>query len=109
MPGWTASLQWLNDLGESWIGDRTAQIRSYARTALEGFGADILTPSSATSGILTFRLHEGDAATVVHQLEARGIITRLSLQTDAIRTSMAFFTTPSDVDTLIDGLVELRA
>jgi selenocysteine lyase/cysteine desulfurase len=42
-------------------------------------------------------------------LEQRGIITRLSLQTDAIRASMAFFTTPSDVDTLIDGLADLRA
>ena len=109
LPAWTASLQWLNDLGEPWIAERTAQIRAYARDALQAFGADILTPPSATSGILTFRLNSGDAATVVHQLEQRGIITRLSLQTDAIRASMAFFTTPSDVDTLIGGLAELRA
>lgn len=109
LPGWTASLKWLNDLGTDWIARRTAEITAYARQALDDVGADILTPTSTNSGILTFRPQIGDAATIVSGLERRGIITRLSLQTDAIRASMAFFTTPGDVDALIGAMADLPA
>lgn len=104
VPGWSASLQWLSELGMEWIHARIGRCVDRVWSELTSRGHMLLTPTPATSGIISFRPRRRPAGTVVAELEEMGIVTRWSEPIDAVRVSPGFFCTEQDILALVRAL-----
>ncbi len=109
VPGWLASLAWLEDLGLEWVHARTGAMARAARARLDGLpGVRVLTPAGGEGGLLTFTVDGADPEAAADALAARGVILRWVPSPRALRISTGFFTDEEDLDRLAEGLRALR-
>jgi L-cysteine/cystine lyase len=108
--GMRESLRWLEeDLGWSWLFERTAVITARCRALLgEMPGVTLHTPARQ-AGLIAFSVAGLEAQDVATQLSEQGIIIRSIPHYDWLRVATGFFTTEADVVRLRDGLVALQA
>ena len=106
-----ANLEWLSEeLGWSWIHARIAALAERARSALlEIPEVEMVTPSCAGSGLLTFALRGYDHSRVVAELEKSGIVVRNLHDPDALRVSTGFYNNDEDIARLVEGLRAITA
>ena len=108
--GMRESLRWLEeDLGWSWLFERTAAITARCRALLgEMPGVTLHTPARQ-AGLMAFSLAGLEAQDVAMQLSQQGILIRSIPHYDWLRVATGFFTTEADVIRLRDGLVALQS
>jgi L-cysteine/cystine lyase len=108
--GMQESLRWLEeDLGWSWLFERTAAITARCRALLgELPGVTLHTPAQQ-GGLTAFSVAGLGGQDVATQLSEQGIIIRSIPHYDWLRVATGFFTTEADVVRLRDGLVALQA
>jgi L-cysteine/cystine lyase len=108
--GMRESLRWLEeDLGWSWLFERTAAITARCRDLLgEMRGVTLHTPARQ-AGLTAFSVAGLESQDVATQLSEQGIIIRSIPHYDWLRVATGFFTTEADVMRLRDGLVALQA
>ena len=110
LSGMRESLRWLEeDLGWSWLFERTAVITARCRDLLgEMRGVTLHTPARQ-AGLTAFSVAGLESQDVATQLSEQGIIIRSIPHYDWLRVATGFFTTEADVMRLRDGLVALQA
>jgi L-cysteine/cystine lyase len=107
VPGWLASLEWLERLGWDWVHARTAAAAAAARERLEALpGARVRTAPGA--GLVAFTLDGVDPEAASAALAARGVIVRWVPHPRALRVSAGFFTDEGDLERLGAALAALR-
>lgn len=107
-----ANLTWLDEtVGWAWIYDRIAYLSEYARDKLGQLpGATMLTPPGPQAGLVTFNLEGYDPARVVTKLIEEDILIRFIPEPYyALRVSVGFYNTKSEVDRLVKALREILA
>ena len=113
--GLVASLTWLEEeLGWTWIGQRTAALANHLAERLEAIDAvEVLTPrpnAGPSSGLVAFRLPGIDAETAVERLVARGFYVRsIPAPHAAVRAAPGFYNTVDELDALADAVSALVA
>jgi selenocysteine lyase/cysteine desulfurase len=103
--GMEAAIELLLSVGLARIEERILLLIDLLIAGLEKRGYTITSPIAhrkERSGILCFRHHSVDTATILRHLEAAGIV--VSLRGDVIRVSPHFYNTEDDVERLLDGL-----
>jgi L-cysteine/cystine lyase len=109
VPGWLASLAWLERLGWDWVHERTRAAAASARARLAAIpGVRVLTPPGSSGGLVTFTVDGVDPQTASDALAAREVIVRWVPQPRALRVSAGFFTDEGDLERLADGVRALR-
>jgi L-cysteine/cystine lyase len=110
--GLARSAAWLSMyVGLPWIHDRTARLAGEAAAMLaEVPGVEVVTPRARMAGLVTFRIagwHSGEA---LDQLAQRTLcIARTIPPLDAIRISVGFFNTESELRRFRDGVALVAA
>jgi L-cysteine/cystine lyase len=108
--GMQESLRWLEeDLGWSWLFERTAAITARCRALLGALPGVTLHTPAQQGGLTAFSVAGLEAQDVATQLSEQGIIIRSIPHYDWLRVATGFFTTEADVARLRDGLVALQA
>lgn len=94
-----AHLAWMeDDLGWSWIHQRTVDLGVYARAALEDTAQIRLVTPAAHAGLLSIELAEGTSQSAFDRLTAEHMIVRHRPELDLLRISTAFFVTETEID-----------
>lgn len=110
MPAWSASIEWLEQLGWTWVHDRVAQAQEAARTALAAVpGVTVVTPPGRQAGLVTFTVRGCDPVETCAALAARGIVLRWLERPYALRVSTGFFTSDADIARLAAGVAAVAA
>jgi L-cysteine/cystine lyase len=110
--GLARSAAWLSMyVGLPWIHERTARLAGEAAAMLaEVPGVEVITPRARMAGLVTFRIagwHSGEA---LDQLAQRTLcIARTIPPLDAIRISVGFFNTESELRRFRDGVALVAA
>jgi L-cysteine/cystine lyase len=101
-------LGWMREnLGWSWVYERTRLLAAHARRALAGIdGIRLATPDQHAGLVAIHCEHEGSAA-VAQRLRSANMIVRHRPELDLLRISTAFFITRDDIDRFAD-LVRAR-
>jgi L-cysteine/cystine lyase len=105
--GQAAALNWLEEVvGHEWLFAHIAELNTYAYHALQTVpGLQMLTPSPAASGLLTFVLEKQDPDEVVKYLrEQYQISIRTIPDMNSMRISTGFYNTEAEIDTLVGAL-----
>ncbi len=108
--GLARSCGWLSMyIGLDWIHERGLWLARRLHDALGGIdGVEILTPTQAMASILAFRINLWRAERALEELERRRFVMARSLPAlDAIRVSVGFFNTESELDQLVECVAEL--
>jgi L-cysteine/cystine lyase len=101
LPGWSATLEWLEGLGWDWIFERVRAGQAAARARLEQVpGVRVLTPPGDHAGLVTFTLDGVDAEAACRALHERGVIIRWLTEPAAMRASIGFYTDSADIERL---------
>ena len=109
VPGWLASLAWLEGLGWDWVHERTRAAAASARARLAAIaGVRVLTPPGSSGGLVTFTVDGADPVAASDALAAAGVILRWVPQPRALRVSAGFFTDEGDLERLAEGVRALR-
>jgi L-cysteine/cystine lyase len=108
LPGWSASLDWLEALGWDWIHGRTEAAAAALRTSLaEVPGVRLRTPPAAAGGLVAFTVDGREPEAVVRALAARGVQGRWIVRPPLARLSAGFFTDPEDIRKAVAALGEI--
>jgi L-cysteine/cystine lyase len=108
--GMRESLRWLEeDLGWSWLFERTATITARCRALLGEMPGVTLHTRARQAGLIAFSVAGLEAQDVATELSEQGIVIRSIPHYDWLRVATGFFTTEADVVRLRDGLVALQA
>jgi selenocysteine lyase/cysteine desulfurase len=105
-------VDWLEDLGWSWIEDRERELAGYLRAELRTIpGVTLLTPDAweYSSAITTFSMEGRDALQMQTTLWEQRIVTRWVSELNALRISTPYFTAEEELDRLIDALRRIHA
>jgi selenocysteine lyase/cysteine desulfurase len=105
------AVEWLDNLGWSWIVQREQQLAAYLRGNLrEISGLTLLTPDAweLSSAITSFTIEGTDAAELQKTLWDQRIITRLVGEKNGLRIATPYFTTEDELDQLLDALSRIR-
>jgi selenocysteine lyase/cysteine desulfurase len=109
VPGWLASLAWLEGLGWDWVHARTRAAAGTARERLAGLpGVRVLTPPGEGGGLITFTVDGIDPEAAYASLADAGVILRWVPHPRALRASAGFFTDEGDLDRLVASVRALR-
>lgn len=101
VPGWLASLRWLDEIGWDEIHSRIQGAAAGARARLEAIpGVQVVTPPSHQAGLLTFTVAGADPEIADARLFAMGITARWVPEPRALRVATGFFTDERDLDRL---------
>lgn len=108
--GWLAGLEWLEGIGWGEIHGRVRAGQQAARAGLaEIEGLDVTTPEGPQAGLVVFgTLGNEPEAAFRRVLEAGACVRWLTLP-PALRASLGFFTSPSDIESLLAGVRGLRS
>jgi L-cysteine/cystine lyase len=108
--GMQESLRWLEeDLGWSWLFERTAAVTAQCRALLGKLPGVTLHTPAQQGGLTVFSVAGLEAQDVATQLSEQGIIIRPIPHYDWLRVATGFFTTEADLARLRHGLVALQA
>jgi L-cysteine/cystine lyase len=109
VPGWLASLAWLEGLGWDWVHERTRAAAATARERLAALpGVRVLTPPGESGGLVTFTVDGVDPEAAYAPLADDGVILRWVPNPRALRASAGFFTDEGDLDRLVAAVRALR-
>ena len=108
--GQTAAARWLTQVvGEDWAHERIRRLAAFARDRLaELDGVDMVTGERPV-GLVTFGVGKTDPEQVVADLAARGVLIRSVRRPHALRMSLGFFNTETEVTEAISALAEVLA
>ena len=109
--GFARSTAWLTMyIGLPWIYDRTSRMAADVAASLAAIpGVTVVTPRDTMAGLITFRIAGWQAAPALKELQTRThCIARTIPPLDAIRISVGFFNTESEMRRFHEG-VELVA
>lgn len=105
LPGWEASLAWLEELGWDWVHARVREAAAAARGRLEQIaGVRILTPAGDQAGLVTFVIRGVEPAAAYEALAAGGVVIRPVPHPAALRLSAGFYTDEADLERLEAGV-----
>ncbi len=106
--GWLAGLRWLEAVGWDEICRATRVNQARAREAVSGLpGIDILTPPGDQAGLVVFGV-PGDPEGAFRRVLEAGACLRWLVSPPALRASLGFFVSESDIDALRAGVRRLR-
>lgn len=108
--GWLAGLEWLAGIGWAEVHARTRGNQQAARAALADLdGVDILTPEGPQAGLVVFSPDGVTPEDAFWSVMAMGVCVRWLAAPPALRASVGFFTSESDIDALRAGVRGLRS
>ncbi|HEY0736333.1 MAG TPA: aminotransferase class V-fold PLP-dependent enzyme [Herpetosiphonaceae bacterium] len=105
--GQIACLRWLEEIATfEWVYNRISALNAYAYDAVSAIpGAQIHTPRSGASGLLTFSLEGHNPAPIVPWLQhEHKIHVRAMFEYNALRVSTNFFNIEEEIDQLAEAL-----
>lgn len=105
--GQAAALKWLEKVvGHEWLFGRIAELHAYTYQALQTVpGLQLLTPTPAESGLLSFLLEGTVSDEVVKYLsEQHQIFIRTIPDMNSLRASTGFYNTEEEIDKLVKAL-----
>lgn len=105
--GQCAALRWLDEtVGFPWLFQRIAELNRYAYRVLQEVpGITLLTPEPGQTGILSFTLAGHDDLAIVQYLQhEHNIYIRNIPDNHALRLSVSFYNTETEIDTLVAAL-----
>ncbi len=106
--GWLAALAWLEEIGWEDIFRATRVNQALARDALSDLAEiDIITPPGDHAGLLVFGV-PGDPEAAFRRVLGHGVCLRWLVAPPALRASIGFFASESDIDALRAGVRSLR-
>jgi cysteine desulfurase / selenocysteine lyase len=102
--GLGAALDLLTEVGMDATSARILELTDRLRAALTERGFRIYGPETgeARSGIVTFKVPNGDAEATVERLESRGVM--VSVRSAMVRISPHFYNTKVEIDRVLDSL-----
>jgi L-cysteine/cystine lyase len=108
--GQTAAARWLTHVvGEEWAHERIGRLAALARDRLAALeGVDMVTGERPV-GLVTFGAGKADPEQVVTDLAARGVLIRSIRRPRALRMSLGFFNTETEVTEATSALTEVLA
>jgi L-cysteine/cystine lyase len=108
--GQTAAARWLTQMvGENWAHDRIRRLAAMAHDRLAALdGVDMVTGERPV-GLVTFGVGKTDPEQVVAELGARGVLVRSIRRPPALRMSLGFFNTETEVTGAIGALADVLA
>jgi L-cysteine/cystine lyase len=108
--GQAAAARWLaEEVGEDWAHERIRRLAEMARRRLSALdGVEVVTGDRHV-GLVTFGVGKADPELVVADLAGRGVLVRSIRRPYAVRMSLGFFNTESEVHTAVDALAEVLA
>lgn len=108
--GQAAAARWLlEEVGEDWAHQRIRRLASLARQRLGSLdGVDVVTGERHV-GLVTFRVGKADPERVVADLAGRGILVRSIRRPHALRMSLGFYNTETEVEEVTGSLAEVLA
>jgi len=110
IPGWTASLRWLESVGWDRVSEGTARAAAACRSVLGVVAGVVLDhPVQSASGLVAFSVPGHSPEAIAAGLAARGVIVRPLPAPGGLRASCGFFTNAGDIERLAGGLAELAA
>ncbi|MGD0861302.1 MAG: aminotransferase class V-fold PLP-dependent enzyme [Candidatus Limnocylindrales bacterium] len=110
--GFARSTAWLSMyVGLNWIHERTARLAGEAAAMLAEIpGVEVITPRDRMAGLVTFRIAGWTPGPALHELSQRTLaIARTIPPLDAIRISVGFFNTDSELRRFRDGVALVAA
>jgi L-cysteine/cystine lyase len=108
--GWLAGLEWLAGIGWTEIHARTRGNQRAAWAALADLdGVDILTPDGPQAGLVVFSPDGVTPEDAFWSVMATGVCVRWLAAPPALRASLGFFTSESDIDALRASVRGLRS
>ncbi|MDB5057799.1 MAG: Cysteine desulfurase [Chloroflexi bacterium] len=105
-------VNWLDNLGWSWIEERESNLAAYIRAQLRTVpGVTLLTPDAweQSSAITSFTMEGMDALHIHRTLWDQRIIARWVPERNGIRIATPYFTIEEELDRLISALRRIRA
>ncbi len=107
--GLHAALGFLDGLGREAVFGRIGELTRACGDRLRMMaGIEVITPPTATAGLLNFRVPGADLAACVERFDAAGITLRSVPDTNTLRVSCGFFNAEAEIDCLVEtvgGLV----
>ena len=108
--GWLAGLEWLAGIGWGEIHGRTRANQQAARAALADLdGVAVLTPDGPQAGLVVFAPAGATPEDAFRSVMATGVCLRWLVAPPALRASLGFFTSESDLHALRAGVRGLRS
>jgi L-cysteine/cystine lyase len=106
--GWLAGLRWLEAIGWEEIYRATRDNQMRASSALTGVpGITVITPPGDQAGLVVFGV-PGDPEAAFRRVLEAGACVRWLVAPPALRASLGFFASESDIDALRAGVRSLR-
>jgi L-cysteine/cystine lyase len=100
-----AHLAWLRDqLGWTWIHERTRELANYARKAINALDDDRLITPADFAGIVASRCVGQDPQALFDRLHRAGIIVRYRPEMALFRISTAFFNREDEIDRFVSAV-----
>jgi cysteine desulfurase/selenocysteine lyase len=110
LPGWRASLGWLEGLGWPAVHAGTRAAQSAARAALEAIpGVRVLTPPGPQAGLVTFTVAGRAPEAAARELSEAGVTVRSLPMPAALRASVGFFTDEGEIARLAAGVAAVSS
>jgi L-cysteine/cystine lyase len=101
IPGWLASLSWLDELGWEGIHAAVRTAAAGARTRLATIpGVEVITPEARQAGLVTFTVRGANPDEADARLYEMGVTARWVPFPAALRVATGFFTDDRDLDRL---------
>ncbi|HEY5665983.1 MAG TPA: aminotransferase class V-fold PLP-dependent enzyme [Gammaproteobacteria bacterium] len=95
-------LEWLREnLGWSWVRERTTKLAGYARATLAETGRAFLATPESHAGLVSIRCEGGAFKQLAERLASQGIVVRERPDIDLLRISTAFFTTEHEINRFV--------
>jgi len=108
--GWLAGLGWLRGIGWAEIHARTRTNQQLARTALADLeGIEVITPEGPQAGLVVFAAEGLAPEDAFWSVMRAGVCVRWLVSPPALRASLGFFTSQSDIECLRAGVHGLRS
>lgn len=110
--GMARSIGWLSMfVGLDWIHERGAAVARYAAERLAGVeGVEVVTPIDRMATLVSFRIRGWTPEAALEELGARVFaVARTVPLIDALRISVGFFTTDTEIDRFVDTVALLAA
>ena len=108
--GWLAGLAWLASIGWDTIHARIAANQESARRLLADLeGVRVITPHGPQAGLVVFAVDGHDSEEAFWRVFEAGVCLRWLIAPQALRASLGFFTSESDIESLGAGVGGLRS
>lgn len=108
--GWLAGLAWLEEIGWQEIHRHVAAAQQAVRAGLADIdGLEVITPPGPQAGLVVFGTFGADPEAAFRRVLAAGACVRWLTAPPALRASLGFFTSPSDIECLLAAVRGLRS